>query len=60
MALLALILILIAWAIIGIKDKLTPSNPPIENTEEHLKIIMSLPNQKARQNYLKSLRTKRR
>ena len=60
MALLALILILIAWAIIGIKDKLTPSNPPIENTEEHLKIIMSLPNQKARQHYLKSLRTKRR
>lgn len=60
MALLALILILIAWAIIGIKEKITPSNPPIENTSEHLKTIMSLPNQRARQSYLKGLRVKKR
>lgn len=56
MALLALVLILIGLAIIGAKGKLTPKNPPIENTTEHLKTIMQLPDQKSRQKYLKSLR----
>ena len=55
MALLAVVLILIVWAVIGIKEALTPANPPIEDTKEHCKKIMQLPNQKARQKYLKEL-----
>ena len=47
MALIAVVLILIVWAILDIKEKLTPQNPPIEDIGEHLKTIQSLPNQKA-------------
>lgn len=56
MSLLVVILILIVWAIYGICRALQPKNPPIEDMEKHLKTIQSLPNQKARQKYLKSLR----
>ena len=56
MALLAVVLILIVWAVIGIKEALTPPNPPIDNIDEHLKTIQSLPDKKSRQKYLKSLR----
>lgn len=54
MTLIAVVLILIVWAILDIKEKLTPQNPPIEDIGEHLKTIQSLPNQKARQKYLKN------
>lgn len=56
MALLAVVLILLFWAILGIKEKMTPSNPPVDDIGKHLKTIQSLPNQKARQRYLKNLR----
>ena len=55
MALLEVVLILLFWAILGIKEKMTPSNPPVDDIGEHLKTIQSLPNQKARQKYLKDL-----
>lgn len=55
MTLLAVILILIIWGIIKLKETATPSNPPIDNIQEHCRIIQSLPNQKARQKYLKDL-----
>lgn len=58
MYLVITILILIVWGIYGLYQKLTPPAPPIEDMEEHLKIIQSLPNQKARRKYLKSLRKK--
>lgn len=56
MALLVVILILL---VIWIKDKLTPSNPPIDDMQEHLKTLQQLPNQKERQKYLKNLRKRR-
>lgn len=59
MALLIVILILIVWFIIWLKDKLTPSNPLIDDMQEHIKTIQRLPNQKARQKYLKNMRKKR-
>ena len=40
MSLLAVILILLLWAGIGLKDKLTPSKPPIEDMENHLRMVM--------------------
>lgn len=52
------IIFLLAFGIYAIIQSLTPSAPPIEDMEEHLKTIQSLPNQKARQKYLKSLRKK--
>lgn len=55
MALLGAILILISWAVIAIKEKVTPSKPPIKDTKEHLQKVMSLPDKKSRQKYLKSL-----
>lgn len=54
MELLIIILLLLALAGYYIAKSLQPKNPPIENMEEHLKIIQSLPNQKARQKYLKN------
>jgi len=48
------IVILLVWAGIAIKEKLTPPAPPIENLEEHTKCLSSLPNPKARQKYLKN------
>lgn len=59
MALLIVILILIVWFIIWLKDKLTPTNPPIDDMQEHLKTIQRLPNQKARRKYLKNMRKRR-
>lgn len=58
MSLLAVIVILIIWAIYAAVRAATPANPPIDNMEKHLKKVQSLPNQKARQKYLKSLRKK--
>lgn len=55
MALLAVVLILIAWAVIAIRDALKPTLPPIDNIQEHCKTIQQLPDKKARQKYLKDL-----
>ncbi len=55
MALLAVILILIVWAVIAIKNAIKPTMPPIKDIREHCKTIQQLPNKKARQNYLKEL-----
>ena len=52
------VILLLAFVIYSLFQRLTPSSPPIEDMEEHLKIIQSLPNQKARQKYLKSIRKK--
>lgn len=60
MALLIVILILIVWFIIWLKDKLTLSNPPIDDMQDHLKTIQQLPNQKARQKYLKDMAKRNR
>lgn len=48
------IVILLIWAGIAIKERLTPPAPPIENLDEHLKDLTSLLDQKTRQKYLKS------
>lgn len=55
MYLIITILMLIAFAGYYIIRALQPKNPPIEDMEEHLKFIQSLPNQKARQKYLKNI-----
>lgn len=48
------IVILLIWVGIVIKEKLTLSAPPIDDFDEHVKHLSSLPNQKARQKYLKN------
>ena len=55
MALLAVVLILIAWGVIAIRDATKPTLPPIDNIQEHCKTIQQLPDKKARQKYLKNL-----
>ena len=55
MALLAVVLILIAWAGIAIREATKPTLPPIDNIQEHCKTIQQLPDKKARQKYLKNL-----
>lgn len=54
MYLVIVVLILLVWAVVGIKEALTLPAPPIENLDEHIKHLQSLPDQKARQKYLKS------
>lgn len=54
MHLVIVVLILIVWAVVGIKEALTPPAPPIENLNEHTRYLSSLPDQKARQKYLKN------
>ena len=55
MALLAVVLILIAWAVIAIREATKPALPPIDNIQEHCKTIQQLPDKRARQKYLKDL-----
>lgn len=55
MALLVVILILIAWAVIGVREAAQPKNPPIDDVQEHCKTVMQLPNKKTRRKYLKDL-----
>lgn len=59
MALLAVVLILIAWAVIAIKDAAKPTMPPIKDINEHCKTIQQLPTKKARKKYLKDLSKRR-
>ena len=54
MYLAIVIIILIIWAVIALKEKLTPSSPLIDDLDEHLKHLSSMPDQKARQKYLKN------
>ena len=54
--LLVTILILLVWAVYSIIKAAQPANPPIEDMEQHLKYIQSLPNQKARKNILKKVK----
>ena len=46
--------LLIVWGIIALKESITPSAPPIDDLDKHLKHLSSLPNQKERQKYLNS------
>ena len=48
------IVILLIWAGIAIKEKLTQPAPPIDDLDEHVRNLSSLPNQKERQKYLKN------
>jgi len=48
------IVILLVWAGIAIKEKLTSPAPPIDDLDEHVRHLSSLPNQKERQKYLKN------
>ncbi len=60
MALAAVIVILIVWAIIGIYEHFKyPKLPPIDDMQEHLKTIQQLPDKRARQKYLRDLTKKK-
>lgn len=59
MALAAVVVILLVWAVIGIYNAAQPTNPPIDNIQEHCKTVMQLPNKKARQKYLRDLSKRR-
>lgn len=54
MYLAIVIIILIIWAVIALKEKITPYSPPIADLDEHLKHLSSMPDQKDRQKYLKN------
>ncbi len=54
MYLVAVVLILLVWAVYGIKQALTPPSPPIEDLDKHTKYLLSLPDEKARRKYLKN------
>lgn len=56
MYLVVVILILLVWAIYGIKEALTPPTPPIKDLDSHLKIISRMGSQKERRKYLKKLK----
>lgn len=60
MSLLVVVLILLVWAGYGIVQALQPEPKPIENIDEHLQTLYSLPNAKARQKYLRKQRRKDR
>lgn len=53
MSLLVVVLILLVWAIYGIAQALKPEPKPIENIDEHLQTLYSLPDVKSRQRYLR-------
>ena len=54
MYLAIVIVILLIWTGIAIKEKLTPPAPPIDDLDEHVRHLSSLSNQKERQKYLKN------
>lgn len=47
-----IIIIVLIWAAIKLKKELTPPPPPIEDMDEHLRHIISLPDQKSRRKYI--------
>lgn len=56
MYLVVVILILLVWAVYGIKKSLTPPAPPIKDLDSHVKTVTQMSSQKERQKYLKSLK----
>lgn len=58
MNLLIVIGILAVWIGAGLKEKFEPKNPPIDSKDisEHCRKVLSFPDVKSRQKYLKSLR----
>lgn len=54
MYLAIVIVILLVWTGIAIKEKLTPPAPPIDDLDKHVRHLSFLPNQKERQKYLKN------
>lgn len=52
---LLILLVVIRFIYNAIDEAVTPPLPAIHDTETHLKTITSLPNERARQAYLKSL-----
>jgi len=54
MHLAIVIVILIIFAVIIIKEKMAPRTPPIDDLDAHLKEITSLKDAKERQKYLKN------
>lgn len=60
MELLAVVLILIVWAVYGIYKKATPNDPPIENMEEHLNQIMRLSTPQERRRFIRQDAARRR
>lgn len=57
--LLLLIIAIVYFVCKGIDEAVTPPLPPISDTTAHLQAISRLPNERARQAYLKSLRKAR-
>lgn len=56
---LLILLVAIRFIYNVIDEAVTPPLPPISDTTAHLQAISRLPNEKARQAYLKSLRKAR-
>ena len=56
MWLVVVVIALIVWAIYEIINLLTPPAPPIEDLDEHLRIITSMNSQDERRKYLKNRR----
>lgn len=54
MYLVLIVVVLLIFSVVSIKKSLTPKQPPIEDINEHIKYLSSLPDQKARQQYLKN------
>ena len=54
MYLVFIVVVLLIFVVVSIKKSLTPKQPPIEDINEHIKYLSSLPDQKARQQYLKN------
>lgn len=57
MGILYIVGILIVWAVIGAKERLTPPKPAIksEDIDAHLNKVLSFKTVKERQNYLRKM-----
>lgn len=60
MSILIVLGILVVWIVIGLKEKLETPNPPIDSKDihDHVSKVLSYPDVKSRQKYLKSLKRK--
>lgn len=60
MSILIVLGILVVWIALGLKEKLETPNPPIDSKDihEHCSKVLSLPDEKSRKKYLKSLKRK--
>lgn len=52
--------IVVVWIVLDLRKKLETPNPPIDSKDihEHCSKVLSLPDEKSRQKYLKSLKRK--